>query len=215
MRSWQRGEIGLGGRGFRGDARAERKESLEENDKVEEFHSPPESEAWLGVSGEEGVDGGGELEALGGGGKDFNKFWAVPSGDEAEILVHQTVEVAFVLAEEAWLALGILENFFENIGGFFSGVDGEKDSRGEDWVDEASGITGENPAVTGEARVAVGIIASGMDGGDSGILADPLAHEIGIVDRPIEDSFGGLFAGFEIGEIHDEADARAVGIEWD
>ena len=63
-------------------------------------------------------------------------------------------------------------------------MDGEKDSRGEDWVDEACGIAGENPAVTGEARVAVGIIASGMDGGDSGILADPLAHEIGIVDRP-------------------------------
>ena len=120
MRSWQRGEIGLGGRGFRGDARAERKESLEENDEVEEFHSPPESEAWLGVSGEERVDGGGELEVLGGGGKDFNKFWAVPSGDEAEILVHQTVKVAFVLKKKAWLALGILENFLEHIGGFFA-----------------------------------------------------------------------------------------------
>jgi len=92
-------------------------------------------------------------------------------------------------------------------------VDGEKDSRGEDWVDKASGIAGENPAVTGEARVAVGIIASGVNGGDSGILADPLAHQIGIVDRPIKDSFRGLLAGFEIGEIHDEADARAMGIE--
>ncbi len=120
MRSWQRGEIGVGGRGFRGDTRAERKESLEENDEVEEFHSPPESEVWLGVSGEEGVDGGGELEVLSWGGEDLNKFWAIPSGDEAEIFVHQTVEVAFVLAEEAWLALGILENFLENIGGFFS-----------------------------------------------------------------------------------------------
>ena len=94
-------------------------------------------------------------------------------------------------------------------------MDGEKDARGEDWVDKACGIAGENPAVTGEARVAVGIIASGVDGGDSGILADPLAHQIGIVDRPIKDSFRGLLAGFEIGEIHDEADARAMGIEWD
>ena len=119
-RSWQRGEIGVGGGVFRGDARAERKESLEEKDEVEEFHSPPESEVWLGISSEERVDGGGKLEVLSGGGEDLNEFWAIPSGDEAEILVHQTVEVAFVLAEEAWLALGILENFLENIGGFFS-----------------------------------------------------------------------------------------------
>lgn len=181
-------------------------------DFTESPEAPANAQGETGAACEDGVDGLRQLEAWVGEHKDLEAFVVVEGLDE---VAHGT-DARFHGAGVALVGLGgggaaSLEFCGDGFGAQQSGLEGEVDSRGENGVDEAGGVAGEEGPL-----LAVGFVGKAIVGLEAVAIyrrsfAKDVGEELGFGDFALEEGFVAL-AGFGSGSFLGDDSYRCDGV---
>src|SRR5438477_6748168 len=119
------------------------------------------------------------------------------------------------MTEQTPGAFWVIEHFVQNIRRLFAGEDREKNAAAENWIDEAGGIAGQQPAIAGESFAPIGKVGRSVNLRNPTARADAIAHERLLRDSALEKFLGGKSRAFEVRRLQYDADTGAIVFQWD
>src|SRR5437879_2585544 len=139
----------------------------------------------------------------------------LPRVHEPQINVHRAIHRPFVTPKKFSRSFWVVENFVQSVGALFAAENGQENAAAENWIDETSSVTGEQPAIAMEFCTAIRKICGGINFRYALRTRHSFGDDRLLGQRLFEEIFSAQFRSLKRIAIENDANAGALGRERD